>query len=88
MWLMYHETGKETYREMANISEEALDECFSNITDCIKTSDSCGCLRVWRIIKLLEMRIPARERCMLPICLLGVLIWLVDLFGHGTTQRS
>ncbi|NOU66158.1 glycosyl hydrolase family 88 [Paenibacillus sp. LMG 31461] len=28
MWLMYHETGNETYKEIANISEDALDECF------------------------------------------------------------
>jgi unsaturated chondroitin disaccharide hydrolase len=29
MWLMYHETGKEKYKEIAQISEEKLDECFS-----------------------------------------------------------
>lgn len=28
MWLMYHETGNETYRQIANFSEEALDDCF------------------------------------------------------------
>ncbi|MNJ63779.1 Unsaturated chondroitin disaccharide hydrolase [compost metagenome] len=28
MWLMYHETGQEKYKEIANISEEKLDEGF------------------------------------------------------------
>ncbi|WP_422657789.1 glycoside hydrolase family 88 protein [Paenibacillus sp. EC2-1] len=28
MWLMFHETGTNTYKEIANFSEEALDECF------------------------------------------------------------
>jgi unsaturated chondroitin disaccharide hydrolase len=28
MWLMYHQTGNEKYKEIANISEDALDECF------------------------------------------------------------
>jgi len=28
MWLMYHETGNEKYKEIANISENELDECF------------------------------------------------------------
>ncbi|CAH1195551.1 Unsaturated glucuronyl hydrolase [Paenibacillus auburnensis] len=27
-WLMYHETGNQKYREIANISEDKLDECF------------------------------------------------------------
>ncbi|AJH00783.1 glycosyl hydrolase family 88 [Clostridium beijerinckii] len=30
MWLMYHETGKEHYREIANILEDKLDECVDN----------------------------------------------------------
>lgn len=30
MWLMYHETGKERYREIANILEDKLDECLDN----------------------------------------------------------
>jgi len=29
MWLMHHETGNEKYMEIATISEEKLDECFS-----------------------------------------------------------
>ncbi|MFD2328031.1 glycoside hydrolase family 88 protein [Cohnella sp. GCM10020058] len=29
MWLMYHETGEEKYKEIANFSEDQLDECFS-----------------------------------------------------------
>ncbi|WP_339320415.1 glycoside hydrolase family 88 protein [Paenibacillus sp. FSL R10-2734] len=28
MWLMFHETGIESYKEIANFSEDALDECF------------------------------------------------------------
>jgi unsaturated chondroitin disaccharide hydrolase len=28
MWLMHHETGNEKYKEIANISEDLLDECF------------------------------------------------------------
>ncbi|CAM4209446.1 unsaturated chondroitin disaccharide hydrolase [Paenibacillus endophyticus] len=28
MWLMHHETGNEKYKEIANISENMLDECF------------------------------------------------------------
>ncbi|MCY9660137.1 glycoside hydrolase family 88 protein [Paenibacillus chondroitinus] len=28
MWLMYHQTGDEAYKKIANISEDALDECF------------------------------------------------------------
>ncbi|WP_138752218.1 glycoside hydrolase family 88 protein [Paenibacillus sinopodophylli] len=28
MWLMYHETGNEKYKEIANFSEDELDECF------------------------------------------------------------
>lgn len=28
MWLMYHETGNEKYKEIANISEGYLDRCF------------------------------------------------------------
>ncbi|WP_217591727.1 glycoside hydrolase family 88 protein [Cohnella sp. GbtcB17] len=28
MWLMYHETGDDKYKEIANFSEEQLDECF------------------------------------------------------------
>ncbi|MCC8046526.1 MAG: glycoside hydrolase family 88 protein [Clostridiales bacterium] len=28
LWLMYHETGEEKYREIARISEEKLDWCF------------------------------------------------------------
>jgi unsaturated chondroitin disaccharide hydrolase len=30
MWLMYHETGEERYKEIANILEDKLDECFDN----------------------------------------------------------
>jgi Glycosyl Hydrolase Family 88. len=30
MWLMYHETGKERYKEIANILEDRLDECLDN----------------------------------------------------------
>lgn len=30
MWLMYHETGKERYKEIANILEDKLDECLDN----------------------------------------------------------
>ncbi len=30
MWLMYHETGNEKYKEIANFSEEALDQCFQD----------------------------------------------------------
>jgi Glycosyl Hydrolase Family 88. len=30
MWLMYHETGKKRYREIANILEDKLDECLDN----------------------------------------------------------
>jgi len=29
MWLMYHETGYDKYKEIAHISEEKLDQCFS-----------------------------------------------------------
>ncbi|WP_217591748.1 glycoside hydrolase family 88 protein [Cohnella sp. GbtcB17] len=29
MWQMYHETGDEKYKEIANFSEEQLDACFS-----------------------------------------------------------
>jgi unsaturated chondroitin disaccharide hydrolase len=29
MWLMYHETGNEKYKEIAAISEEKLDKCFN-----------------------------------------------------------
>lgn len=28
MWLMHHETGNEKYKEIANISEAMLDQCF------------------------------------------------------------
>lgn len=28
MWQMYHETGEEKYKEIANFSENALDKCF------------------------------------------------------------
>jgi unsaturated chondroitin disaccharide hydrolase len=28
MWLMYHETGKERFKEIANILEDKLDECL------------------------------------------------------------
>jgi unsaturated chondroitin disaccharide hydrolase len=28
LWLMHHETGNEKYQEIANISEEKLDQCF------------------------------------------------------------
>ncbi|HZG88003.1 glycoside hydrolase family 88 protein [Paenibacillus sp.] len=28
MWLMYHETKNQKYKEIANISEDMLDECF------------------------------------------------------------
>lgn len=30
MWLMFHETGEERYKEIAGISEEKLDQCFSD----------------------------------------------------------
>ncbi|AIQ52827.1 glycoside hydrolase family 88 protein [Paenibacillus sp. FSL R7-0331] len=30
LWLMYHETGNEKYKEIANISEELLDKCFQD----------------------------------------------------------
>lgn len=30
MWLMYHDTGRERYREIANILEDRLDECIAN----------------------------------------------------------
>ncbi|MCR8657559.1 glycoside hydrolase family 88 protein [Paenibacillus endoradicis] len=30
MWLMFHETGYEKYKEIAQISEEKLDQCFSD----------------------------------------------------------
>jgi unsaturated chondroitin disaccharide hydrolase len=29
MWLMYHETGEDKYKEIANHSESLLDECFN-----------------------------------------------------------
>ncbi|ASA21667.1 glycoside hydrolase family 88 protein [Paenibacillus donghaensis] len=30
LWLMYHETGNEKYKEIATISEEYLDRCFQD----------------------------------------------------------
>ncbi|HTG71420.1 MAG TPA: hypothetical protein VL921_19335 [Candidatus Udaeobacter sp.] len=30
MWLMHHETGNEKYKEIANISEAMLDQCFED----------------------------------------------------------
>ncbi|KRE29853.1 glycoside hydrolase family 88 protein [Paenibacillus sp. Soil522] len=30
MWLMHHETGNEKYKEIANISEAGLDQCFQD----------------------------------------------------------
>lgn len=30
MWLMHHETGNEKYKEIANISEAGLDQCFKD----------------------------------------------------------
>lgn len=49
MWLMYQDTGKQKYADIARISEYRLEQCLTVFTVSIMMWDLCFIRPVWRI---------------------------------------
>lgn len=43
LWQMYHATGKEAYKENAEIIEQKLDMALEEFWGCTMMWDLCGC---------------------------------------------